>query len=253
MFKEANLIVDGNKISGQIFWPEETPPPYPGVILCHGVPSGNVDSSDPGYPFLAETIASEGFAVYTFRFRGTGTSEGNFDMIAWTHDLKAAIDYFWNIPEIDNDHISVIGFSAGAAVAVYVSAKDKRVSSVAACACPADFSHVTVPANTQVALERYRKIGIIRDPDFPHSLEGWVTNFRKVNALNSVAEIAPRPLLLIHALEDKVVPSESSRLLYEKAGEPRQIILIEGDEHRLRRNELAVNTLISWLKTHLKD
>jgi dienelactone hydrolase len=253
MFKDADLNVDGFKSNGQLYWPEEMIPPYPAVIICHGVPSGNIDPSDPGYPLLAETISREGFAVYIFRFQGTGTSGGNFDILAWTHDLKAAIDYLWDLPEIDNDHISVVGFSAGATVAIYISSQDKRVAAVVACACPADFSHITAPENSKLALARFRKIGIIRDPDFPPFFEEWVNNFRKVNALNCVADIAPRPLLLLHANLDPVVPVTSSQKLYEKAGEPKQIIILDGDEHRLRRNELAVTTIISWLQTHLKD
>jgi dipeptidyl aminopeptidase/acylaminoacyl peptidase len=253
MFKEANLTVDGLKIVGQLYWPEEIIPHYPAVVLCHGVPSGKVDPADPGYPFLAETISREGYAVYTFRFQGTGESEGNFDILSWTHDLKAAIDYLWDLPEIDNDHIFVVGFSAGAAVAVYVASQDKRVTALVACACPADFNHITAPEYSSLALARFRKIGIIRNPDFPPSFEEWVNNFRKVNALNCVADIAPRPLLLLHANLDTVVPVTSSQRLYEKAGEPKQIIILGGDEHRLRRNEMAVTTIISWLQTHLKD
>jgi uncharacterized protein len=253
MFKEANLTVDGLKIIGQLHWPEEKAPPYPAVILCHGVPSGNIDPSDPGYPFLAETISNEGFAVYTFRFRGSGASEGNFDILGWTHDLKAALDYLWDLPEIDNDHISVAGFSAGAAVAIYVSAGDKRISSVASCACPADFHHITDTGNPFLAWERFRKIGIIREAGFPPSMDEWINNFKKISAVRSVADIAPRPLLLLHAEKDPVVSVESSKRLYDRAGEPKQIIILEGSEHRLRRNDVAINALINWLKTRLKD
>jgi uncharacterized protein len=253
MYKEANLIVDGLNIVGQLYWPEEITPPYPAVILCHGIPSGIVDASDGGYPLLAETISREGFAVYTFCFQGTGESEGNFDVISWTHTLKAAIDSLWEMPEIDNDHIAVAGFSAGAAVAVYVSSHYKRISAVAACACPSDFNTIALAENSRPALEHFRKIGIIRDEGFPAILEDWTNNFRKVNALNSVAGIAPRPLLLLHSSEDPVVPVSSSQKLYGKAGEPKQIIILEGNEHRLRRNDLAVDMLINWLKVCLKD
>jgi fermentation-respiration switch protein FrsA (DUF1100 family) len=58
-------------------------------------------------------------------------------------------------------------------------------------------------------------------------------------------------VLLIHAAEDPIVPLSSSEKLYEAASEPRQLIIIEGSEHRLRRNELAVDSLISWLKAKL--
>jgi uncharacterized protein len=253
VFKEAKLIVDGLKIEGQLYWPEEKAPPYPVVILCHGVPSGNIDPSDPGYPFLAETLSAEGFAAYILRFQGTGNSEGNFDILSWAHALESAIDYVWNLAEIDNDHIFVVGFSAGASVAIYVSAQDKRVFAVAACASPANFSHITLPENSGLALARFRKIGIIRDPEFPPDFEKWVANFRKVNALESVAEIAPRPLLLLHSSRDPVVPVESSQNLFSRAGEPKQLIILPGDEHRLRHSEFAVATLINWLKVQLKS
>jgi fermentation-respiration switch protein FrsA (DUF1100 family) len=253
MFKEANLIVDGRKVVGQLHWPEEIPPPYPAVILCHGVPSGIEDPTDGGYPLLARTISEEGFAVYTFRFEGSGESEGNFDIMSWTHDLRAAIDLIWDSKDLDNDHIVLIGFSAGASVSVYVGAEDKRVSGVIACSCPSDFSAITDPNNSSLVLARFRKIGIIRDRDFPPSIEDWLNHFRQVNALNAVADIAPRPLLLLHSDQDPVVPVSSSHKLYDKAGEPKQIIILQGEQHQLRKNELAVDTMIGWLKARLRD
>ena len=76
MFKDADLMVDNLKIVGQLYLPDKGQGPYPGVILCHGIPSGTVDPADGGYPLLAQTISAAGLAVYTFRFRGSGESEG---------------------------------------------------------------------------------------------------------------------------------------------------------------------------------
>ena len=253
MIKDANLAVDSLTIVGQLYWPEDMDPPYPAVILCHGIPSGLVDPTDGGYPLLAKTISEEGFAVYTFRFRGTGASQGNLDIAGWTHDLKAVIDYLWGLPEIDHGRLSLVGFSAGASVSIYVAAQDKRVSSIIACAAPANFNAISEPGKSQLTLDYFRKIGIIRDPDFPPSVAEWLNGFRRINALHSVADIAPRPLLLLHAKGDAVVPVSNAEKLYEAAGEPKQIIIVEGTEHRLRRDELAVDTIISWLKARSKS
>jgi len=253
MIKDANLAVDSLTIVGQLYWPEDVDPPCPAVILCHGIPSGLVDPTDGGYPLLAKTISEEGFAVYTFRFRGTGASQGNLDIVGWTHDLKAVIDYLWGLPEIDHGRLSLVGFSAGASVSIYVAAQDKRVSSIIACAAPANFNAISEPGKSQLTLDYFRKIGIIRDPDFPPSVAEWLNGFRRINALHSVADIAPRPLLLLHAKGDAVVPVSNAEKLYEAAGEPKQIIIVEGTEHRLRRDELAVDTIISWLKARSKS
>jgi uncharacterized protein len=251
MIKEVNLTVDSLKIMGQLFLPEGIDPPYPGVILCHGVPSGTVDPTDGGYPLLAKTISEKGFAAYTFRFRGTGSSEGNFDIVGWTHDLEAVIDYLWELPEIDTNRLALVGFSAGAAVSIYIGAQDKRISAVVTCASPADFTAISDARHAQLTVNYFRKIGIIRDPDFPPSFQTWLNNFRKVDALHSVADISPRPLLLVHSRADGVVPVSSSEKLYARAGEPKQIIILEGSEHRLRRNEKAVEAIISWLKKQM--
>jgi uncharacterized protein len=250
MINDLDLTVDGLKIRGQLYLPEDADPPYPAVILCHGIPSGTVDPADPGYPLLARTISDEGFAVYTFRFRGTGESQGNFDILGWTRDLKAAIEAVYQRPDIDKKRLALAGFSAGAAVSIFMTAQDRRVAAVAACASPADFSSIS-GADPRAVLSRFRNIGIIRDPFFPPSMEEWLAGFRSLNALEVISSISPRPVLLIHAARDPVVPLGNSERLYEAAGEPRQLIVIEDSEHRLRRSEMAVDSLITWLKAHL--
>lgn len=251
MKKDVNLTVDSLKIEGQLHLPEDANAPYPAVILCHGIPSGIVDPADGGYPLLAKTISDEGFAVFTFSFRGSGNSGGNFDIGGWARYLEAAIDYLWDLDQIGESQLSLVGFSAGASVSIYVAAQDKRISAVVSCAAPADFSAVYGSGKALMSLNYFRKIGIIRDPGFPASFEEWLNNFRKVNAVHSVADIAPRPLLIIHGGKDNVVPLDHARKLFEKASEPKQLVILEGADHRLRRNPQAVKTIIHWLKGNL--
>jgi uncharacterized protein len=246
--KEVRIPVDSLEIGGQFIFPEGREPSYPAIVLCHGIPSGIVDPADGGYPVLAARFAEEGYAVLTFSFRGTGISGGNFDIEGWTHDLEAAIDYIWNLPETHESPLFLVGFSAGAAVSIYVAAQDKRVSGVAACACPADFRTISEASDPQKTLNYFRNIGIIRDSNFPPSLNVWLNSFRKIDALHSVADISPRPLILLHASEDPVVPVSNARELYKKAGEPRKLVIVDGSEHRLRRNDQAMETVIQFFR-----
>jgi fermentation-respiration switch protein FrsA (DUF1100 family) len=48
-----------------------------------------------------------------------------------------------------------------------------------------------------------------------------------------VNELAPKPLLLIHGTADEIIAQRSSELIFERAGEPRQLELIAGGDHRL--------------------
>jgi len=252
LVRVVHLEVAGIALAGQLYLPDEgDQPPYPVVGICHGIPSGVPDPNDRGYPLLAERICGEGFAVLIFNFRGTGASGGNIDILGWTRDLGAVIDYLWALPEVDRSHLALLGFSGGAAVSVCVAAQDRRVSSVAACACPAEFSFVT-DGDPQVLIEHFRSIGAIRDKDFPPSAEEWFGGFKLVSPINYVADIAPRPLLLVHGSRDEVVAVTHAHRLYDKAGQPKEIVIIDGAEHRLRQNEEAMTVVVDWLKAHLR-
>jgi len=245
--KPVTLEVDGVNIAGQLYLPEGDGP-YPTVCACHGIPAGIPDPTDRGYALLAEKISPHGFAVLIFNFRGTGASGGNLDMPGWTRDLKAVIDYLYALPQLDNTYLSLLGFSGGAAVSVYLAAEDKRVSSVVACACPAEFDLFTGDDNPQSLIDHFREIGAIRDDNFPASPREWLNGFELVKPVDYIAQISPRPLLLVHGNQDETVDISHARRLYAKAGQPKQLAIVEGAGHRLRHSEEAMAVVIDWLK-----
>jgi alpha-beta hydrolase superfamily lysophospholipase len=249
MYKDYFAItVDGIAIVGQEFLPVEDIG-YPAVCLCHGVPSGNPPApGDGGYPALAETFCEQNYPVYIFNFRGSGDSGGNFDIPGWTHDLQSIVSYILGLEKNKNRELYLVGFSGGAAVSIYVASRDDRVSGVAACACPADFSLFSERGSPQAIVENYRRIGIIRDADFPESAQAWLDDFLPIAPVDHVGKIAPRPLLLVHGTEDDVVPVSHARRLYEKAGEPRELKVIKGAGHRLRHEPGAIRAVFEWLK-----
>jgi fermentation-respiration switch protein FrsA (DUF1100 family) len=243
--KTVALEADGLNIAGQLYLPEGQSP-YPTVCICHGIPARIPDPTDRGYPLLAERICHQGLAVFIFNFRGAGLSGGNLDMLGWTRDLKAVVDYLLALAEVDE--LSLLGFSGGAAVAVYVASQDKRISSIVTCACPAEFNMLTRADETQSVIDRFRSIGVIRDDSFPPSIEEWLNGFKLISPINYIAGIAPRPLLLVHGSQDELVDVSHAYRLYDKAGEPKQLVVVDGAGHRLRQSEPAMTAVIDWLK-----
>ena len=142
--EQVTLSVDGLAIAAEFYLPASRVPlptsHIPSLILCHGLPAGPYDPSDKSYSDMARRIAGMGYAVFIFNFRGAGLSQGNFDILGWAHDLHAAIDYVHERQEVDRKRLFVLGSSAGAAVSVYVTAHDSRVSALACLACPAPSS-----------------------------------------------------------------------------------------------------------------
>ena len=246
--KKVSLEVESLHLAAEIYLPGGKGP-HPAICICHGVPAKRTpDSTDRGYPLLAERFSKEGFVAFIFNFRGTGESEGNFDMLGWTQDLKAAIDYLLQLDAVDRSRLSLMGFSGGAMASVYCAANDKRISSVVACACPARFFDISEFSRIEEFLAHCRQVGIIRDSDFPTSVERWAKGFDEVRPVKWIHKISPRPLLIVHGDSDQTVPLSHAWELYRKAGEPKEISIIPGAEHKLRLSEPAMNTALAWLK-----
>jgi fermentation-respiration switch protein FrsA (DUF1100 family) len=242
-----SLRVDDINISGQLYLPDGGAPYYT-VCTCHGIPAGGIpDPSDRGYASLAEYLCSNGFAALIFNFRGTGSSGGNIDMPGWAKDLGAALDFLYTLAEVDKSRLSLLGFSGGAAVSVYVAAQDKRVTSMVAAACPAEFGEWT-RGDPQVLIGHFRDIGAIRDKDFPASAQEWLDGFKVIKPIDHIARISPRPLFIVHGSADDVVSVEDARRLYARAGEPKELAIVEGAGHRLRHDERAMALVVDWLK-----
>lgn len=246
--ERVSLEVDGLRLVAEVHLPGGQGS-HPSLCICHGVPARRTpDPADRGYPVLAERFCSQGFVVLIFNFRGTGESEGNFDILGWTRDLEAAIDYLGRLDVVDKSRLSVMGFSGGALASVYCAAKDGRVSSVVTCACPARFFDISEFSRIEEFLEHCRQVGIIRDSNFPPSVDEWARGFEVVSPLKWIREIAPRPILIIHGNSDQTVDPSHAWELYHKAGKPKDIAIIEGGEHKLRLSEPAMSTALSWLK-----
>ena len=248
MVDRIQLEAEGIKLVAELHQPGGEGP-HPALCICHGVPAKRVpDSTDRGYPLLAEKYCSHGFTVLIFNFRGSGESGGNFDIMGRTRDLKAAIDYLYQLKTVDNSRVSVMGFSGGAAASIYAAAHDKRITSVVTCACPARFFNIAEFSRIEEFLAHCRQIGIIRDSNFPRSVDEWAKGFEEINPLKWIGMISPRPVLIVHGDRDETVPKSHAWELYEQAGEPRDIAIIADGEHKLRLSEAAVDAGLSWLK-----
>jgi dipeptidyl aminopeptidase/acylaminoacyl peptidase len=245
--KEIRLKADGLELAGELHIPSKDKI-NPALCICHGIPVAPPDPTDKGYTLLAQRFCHAGFTTLIFNFRGTGRSEGNLDILGWSRDLQAALDFLYNQKEVDKVRFCLLGFSGGAAVSVYTAAHDPRVSLVATCACPADFRSLTQRETTLDAIQQFRQIGAIRDKDFPSSIEEWERSFETITPINWIDKISPRLLLLVHGDADELIPLEHAYRLYEKAKEPKELKILSGASHKMRLEKAAMDFVLDWLK-----
>jgi dipeptidyl aminopeptidase/acylaminoacyl peptidase len=245
--REIQLNADGLELVGELYVPSGDKI-HPALCICHGIPAAPPDPTDKGYALLAQRFYHAGFTTLIFNFRGAGRSEGNLDILGWTRDLQAALDFLYNLEEVDRTRFCLLGFSGGAAVSVYTAAHDTRVSSVVICACPAEFRSLSQREAPLDTIQRFREIGSIRDKDFPPSIEEWQRGFETITPINWIDKISPRPLLLVHGDADELIPLEHAHRLYQKAEEPKELKVIPGAMHKLRLEPAAMDYIMDWLK-----
>jgi dipeptidyl aminopeptidase/acylaminoacyl peptidase len=245
--KEIRLKAEGLELAGELHIPSGDGV-HPALCICHGIPAVPHDPTDKGYTLLAQRFCHAGFITLIFNLRGTGRSQGNLDILGWGRDLQAALDFLYNLKEVDKNHFCLLGFSGGAAVSVYAAAHDPRVSLVVTCACPADFRSLRQRETPLDTIQRFRQIGAIRDKDFPPSIEEWQRGFETISPINWVDKIFPRPLLLVHGDADELIPLEHVRRLYQKAREPKELKIIPGAKHKMRLEKAAMDFVLDWLK-----
>lgn len=237
---------DGLTLWGELHAPTGVGP-HPALSICHGIPAVPYNAQDTGYHDLAARCAAHGFMTLLFFFRGAGLSEGDFDMGGWSRDVDAAITYLLGFDSVDPSRLFLMGFSGGAAACLHRAACDTRVCGVVSCAAPAHFGDLVEGSALQPCLSRWREIGIIRTPGYPADLDAWVSGFREVAPLAHVAHIAPRATLLLHGDADEVVPVTHAYELYRAAAEPKELMILPDGAHRLRVDERAMTTALSWL------
>jgi len=243
------ILSDGLRLAAEVRVPlcHDSRSSFPAVCICHGIPAVPFNPTERGYSELADRVVSEGFVVLTFNFRGAGLSEGDFDMRGWVRDLSQVVTYMVGLEEVDASRVFLLGFSGGAAASLYVAAKDERVAGVVSCASPADFRELLEGPRLNESLAQWRKIGIVRDPEFPQDIEAWATGFEETAPSGVIHSIAPRPVFLLHGDADEVVPLAHGHALFAAAEEPKRLMVLSEGLHRLRVDERAMSATIEWL------
>lgn len=194
------------------------------AICCHGMLSTK-DSEK--HTRLAEILAARGMAALRFDFAGCGESAGVFGETTYSSrvaDLEAAIAY---LVELGAGRLVLFGSSMGGAVALLAAARDERVVAVATLAAvghPADIEsrHPEVAA----AIREHGYVDLSQGRLGP----AFIEDARQHDVISAVGVILA-PILVIHGVEDEVVPVSDA---HDIASAARHVSLnmVDGADHR---------------------
>ena len=263
----------------------------PAFLVLHGFGS-NSESANVRTPTRVLNEFGYVTLRFDMRGCGKSEGEfGRVICLEQVEDLGNALEFLATHPAVDPNRIGAIGSSFGGAVAVYAGGTNPRLAAVISnggwghgerkfrgqhrspqawarftkmleegCAYRARtgkslmvprYDIVPIPDHMRENLER-QKVGMLAPNSvemFPAETAQSMFDFR---AEEVVGNIAPRPLLLIHAANDSVTPTEQSIEMFKRAGQPAELHLFSGLDHFLfAENSMRVWTVLrNWLDVY---
>jgi alpha-beta hydrolase superfamily lysophospholipase len=210
-----------------------SPPPWPGVVVVHGASSRKENHAD-----FARLAVANGWAALTFDLPGHGDSDRDFTGAA-VDDVIRMVDLLAVQPEVVQQRVALRGSSLGGFLAICAASVANEIAGVIAI-CPASEDDLA----RGVRRGRFEmRVGDALD------LEAWLT---AQDVGEAVERISPRPLILMHAEGDTQIPSDHSEELYERAGEPRKLVIVPGGAHTTVQHDPELQSMaIGWLEREL--
>jgi len=235
--------VHNKKVTALLTVPKNATQPLPVIILLHGKgDSKTVDYIEYGNDFFYKN----GYAVLRIDFDNHGErieNEFDFDLTGkykyWSRniitqtvfDLRRAVDFIELRSELDADKIGFFGISLGGITGVIFCSVEKRVK-----------APVLALAGGQMNLMFGKNALSSETKDYLSIIE----------PMNFIKQIAPRPLLMLNAENDEIVLPMMSKLLYNKAENPKNIIWYPAKHHTIPLDKTYQEGL-NWFNQYLTE
>lgn len=200
-YEEIDLITSGNKKINGWYIPSEKSQ-Y--TILFFNGNAGNISHRIEKI-YLLHNL---GMDVYIFDYRGYGKSEGSPSEQGLYKDAVSIYEYLLKERKIHAGNIVLYGESLGGAVAIDLASKVK----VCALITEGTFSSVR-----DMARVIYPFI-----PSIP-----WWTTYDSVSKIKKI--ICPK--LIIHSIDDDIVPFRLGEKLFNSAADPKKLLKIKGSHN----------------------
>jgi alpha-beta hydrolase superfamily lysophospholipase len=214
-------------------WLPESDPPWPGVVVVHGAGSRKENHVD-----FARLASGMGWAAVAYDQRGHGESEGEMSPAA-IGDAARFARLLGDVEGVDATRVCARGSSMGGFVAIHAGAVEESIRGVIA----------ICPAGEQMLLDGLRRESLEMRAD-TRALGAWLEEH---DLREAVALVAPKPLIILHARGDDRIPVSWSEQLYERAGEPRKLVVIGGGHHRSVQHDPELGAVaLRWLERSLR-
>lgn len=213
-------------------WIPKSTPPWPAMVILHGAGSSKESHADFG-----RICAAQGWAALAYDQRGHGAGDDSMTPAA-LNDVGRMAAMLAAREGVDPKRVCVRGSSLGGYLAIHAAATEPGVAGAIAI-CPA----------SEDGLRRGLRDGSFDMRVDVEAMDAW---FGEHDLREAAAEVAPKPLIILHAKGDDRVPFAWSEELAGRAGEPSRLLLLPGGHHRsVQHDPELMATAVRWMGKQL--
>ena len=185
-------------------------------------------------------LPERGYNVFLLDYRGYGLSEGDPDLEGAQADIQLGLDWLARSRRLEGAPLVLFGQSLGGAMATGVLARERNDGFVDCVMLEAPFASYRDVASDVMA--RSWLLWPLRWMVLP------TLPARANDPERHVAELAPRPLLILHSKEDPVVPYQQGRRLYAAARPPKTFQPLKGGHTQSVRDPAVRDRLVAFMQ-----
>jgi pimeloyl-ACP methyl ester carboxylesterase len=205
---------------------------------------------------LARGLRAAGYAVLRFDFTGIGDSGGDFADKTVTRNVSDLVAAATLLLQRGFGPCAMVGHSLGGAATLLAARQLHTVKSVIVVGAPSSPNHVRgllVGSEEEIRLTGAADVEI-GGRRFPIS-EGFLDDLERHDQGAHVAQLG-RPLLVLHAVDDEVVPIAEAEANFAAANQPKAFWPLLGTDHLVSSRAAAERLLAAvtlWLSVTLAD
>ncbi|MDH5233994.1 MAG: hypothetical protein OEW77_03480 [Gemmatimonadota bacterium] len=135
--------------------------------------------------------------------------------------VQLALDYLLQRPDVDSTRVELLGASFGVPFATIAAARDARVTRLWLAHGGGDpFAMIEQGLKRDITFTPARFVAA--------GLVTLLASGPRLAPERWIARVAPRPLVMLNAVEDERIPRASTEILWRAAAEPKQMVWLPG-------------------------
>jgi dienelactone hydrolase len=177
----------------------------------------------------ARMLARHGYGVLLFDRRGEGESEGDPNVFGWKgdRDVRAAVEFLRNRPDVDPKRIGGIGLSVGGEMMIEAAAESDGLAALVS----EGAGIRSLRESLAVPGTRKRLEGALAHAIVTPAVALFSNSTPPASLEDLAARISPRPVFFIYATPGQGGEAELTQVFYDAAHKPKEIWRVPGSGH----------------------